>query len=153
MINPFAIWSRLFNAGLEMERNWRKLAEMLVASASVITVRSGTLRDAAQAPMTADYPEILRMVTEKMTGFTKSGLAVVGMQVQMQTALWKQLWRMAALVSKGGVLTPAGLSRLVAMTNASALDALGASAGMGTAALAPLHKTVTANARRLTGKK
>lgn len=149
MTNPFSAWSRMVAAGFDMQRNWLNAAETLGASASVISRRTDVIRDAAWSPLTADVHELSRMVPEKVEAFSKSGQAMMLDMVQAQAAWWSQTQRVTAMLMRGHPPTPSEFSALSARSQDYALGSIDAAVRMGRTALAPIHRTATANARRL----
>ncbi|WP_380872438.1 hypothetical protein ACFB49_33720 [Sphingomonas sp. DBB INV C78] len=149
MINPYASWSRVMAAGLDMQQTWIRAVETLGASATVLDARTGLIASAARSPMTADLAELSKMVPEKLEAFGRSGHSVLADMGKIQTAWWAQAQRMGGMMMAGRMLTPAEFAAFAAGVGDYALDSADASARMSGSALAPVHKTATANARRL----
>lgn len=121
--------------------------ETMAATGRVISARLPTIASAMQNPMAADHRELNLMVSEKVGAFGLSGDAINATGAVMRRAgdaNARALGRMAG----GGVLWPADWLKL-AEGNLAAVAAL---AALPTAALAPVHKRVTANDRRLGGR-
>jgi ABC-type taurine transport system substrate-binding protein len=149
MIDPFTAWSRMVAAGLQMQTNWLRGMETLQASNSVIDARTGKMRDAASAPMQADFAEFTRMVPEKVEAFSRSAQAVTRDTLAMHGAWTAQMQRVGLMMLSGRVPTLAETSALATHSTEYALGAITASARLGGAALAPVHRAATGNARRL----
>lgn len=115
---------------------WAQLAlktgEMLWASSQVIPLRLGRMAAAGHAPSKRDRAEFARMGPEKMQAGAESLFAVAVALQQMQLQWWMRLWQ--------PWLRPA----------ASLPGFASQVAGLQAAALAPIHRAATANARRLT---
>lgn len=136
-------------AALDMKRGWLQAAETARASSEVINARAGLLHDAARSPMTADYAELTRMVPERIDAFARSGLAVMRDLTSIQAAYWTQAQRVGVLMLAGRVPTASEATVFAAVTREHALGAITAGAQMSCAALAPVHRAATANARRM----
>ena len=111
---------------------WMQLAlktgEMLAASSVVIPVRLGRMASAGHSPSAHDRREFARMGPEKLQAATESWFAVALAWQQWQWRWWMQAWQ------------PWTATRTRAIPWA----------GLAGTALAPIHRTATANARRLT---
>jgi hypothetical protein len=121
-----------------------RLMETSVASQSVLGVRLPMISEAISDPLGADHRELSRMVTEQVDAFGRSqrALAVAGEAMQRTgSANAAALGRLAT----GRVL---GLADWMAMfeRNVSLATTL---MTLPMRAMAPVHKGVTANARRL----
>jgi len=149
MVDPFTAWSRMFAAGLDMQSSWLRGLETLQASQTVIAVRSGKMRDAANAPLDADLAEFARMVPEKIDAFSRSARAVTRDTLAMHHAWTIQMQRVGLTMMSGKLPTVHEASALASQTAEYALGAISASARLGKGALSPLHRTATGNARRL----
>lgn len=118
--------------------------ETMAATQRVISARLPTIASAMQNPLAADRRELNLMVSEKVGAFGLSGDAINAAGAVVRRAAdanARALGRMAG----GGVLWPADWMRL-AEGNLAAAVAL---AALPAATLAPVHKRVTANDRRL----
>ncbi len=118
--------------------------ETLAATQRVITARLPTIASAMQNPFTADHGELNLMVTEKVGALRSSGRAVDEAGAVLRRAADANA-RAFGRMAGGGVLWPADWMRL-AEGNLAAAAAL---AALPAATLAPVHKRVTANDRRL----
>ncbi|MEA3389863.1 hypothetical protein [Sphingobium sp. CCH11-B1] len=144
--SPLATWSHMFAIGFDMQRTWMKATETLLASQRVIDARTILIRNAGQSPLTGDYRELSRMVPEKIEAFTQSGAALTQNMAAMHQAFLSQGQAMAAAMLSGNPFWMLQGSR-------QAFRSIDAVSRMGAATLAPIHKTATANARRLAKRK
>jgi hypothetical protein len=149
MFDAFTAWSRLMSAGFEMGRMGFRVADTMAASNSVIARRSDVIGAAMRNPGKADYAELGRMVPEKVEAFSRSGSAVVSEYWSMQTALFREMQNIGAMVMRGRLPTPGEVDALSSRGSAYAVGAIEQAVAMGGAALAPVHARATANARRL----
>jgi hypothetical protein len=79
-----------------------KLAlETLNASARVIDARSRVIHNACRDPLSADHPELNRMVGEKVLAFSAAGWSMAGDAAALQRDWWKLM-----SVSAGGPVAP-----------------------------------------------
>ncbi|MES2937431.1 MAG: polyhydroxyalkanoate granule-associated phasin [Pseudomonadota bacterium] len=120
--DPLVLWWQL---GM---KTW----EMLLASGQVIGIRVGRMAAAGSRPSAGDRKEFTRMVSEKVAAAGQSGW---GVAAQLQST-WAQLWvRNWEQWLRGEAAT------------APRWDAHAAQ--LAHAALRPVHRAATANARRL----
>jgi hypothetical protein len=141
----FEIYWSAARAGMDMFQTSLKLGETLVASRDVIDTRVEIMKAAAANPLTGDYRELSLMVPEKVEAFSKAGAVLGKSWWGMQRDAASHFQHMASMMMRGGLPTAVDLqtiSRRGARTTARAVAAAGA-------ALAPVHKAATANARRL----
>jgi hypothetical protein len=137
----------LMRAGFGMIEASMKFSEMMLASQSVIGTRVDLLRAAVRSPLDGDYAELGRMVPEKMTAFSKSGAALSDDWRKAQAELfdqWREWGRLMTHVPTMGRLSAFG-ERSARRGARVVVHSMGA----GGRALEPVHKTATANARRL----
>lgn len=123
-----------------------KATETLLTSQRVIDARTILIRNAGQSPLTGEYRELSRMVPEKIEAFTQSGAALTQNMAAMHQAFLSQGQALAAAMLSGNPFWMLQGSR-------QALSSLDAVSRLGAATLAPIHKTATANARRLAKRK
>lgn len=149
---PFMIWSRLA---------W-KAGEMAVSSAQVIGHRGSRFLLSGSAPNVRDQREFALMGQEKGEAMLESAQAIVlrtlTLNQQLATLAFKQLLSTSAtLVSIASSCTAAEsverqmkLVRETMTGSAAAASKLsGSTAGIARSALKPVHRRVSANARRL----
>lgn len=149
MLDPFTFWTRTMSAALDIGKTGVRSAETMRASGDVIASRSATMRDAIGSPMTADYGELMRMVPEKVGAFSKAGVAIMGECWTMQGAWMAEAQHVGAMMLRGRPPTVTEMSALSSRGAAYALRSIESGAKLGRVALAPIHKTAAANARRL----
>jgi hypothetical protein len=142
--------------------NARKSSRLALAAGQVIAKRLALGAAAMVDPLAADHAEFARIIPEKALAFSETGM----IWLQRSGAVAEQMGRFAAsemaIVAKAaadiaGCRTPAGViaaqSRFATAWFARALSrsiALGSLAMRSQgAAIAPMHKAATANARRL----
>ena len=152
--------SRCFPVGLWLGVA-SKTQEMLLASSQVIATRSARMASAGPLPSAADQREFALMGSEKLDAFSQSAAALgrawtPAVQTLNAQALQGWLAIMNNAFALAGSRTPAQAMRrhktLVStvMRRAPTLQrASDAAARMTHSALAPVHRTATANARRL----
>lgn len=133
--DPFSAWLRLWSVSAEMATTGLRAAEMLAASAFVVARRSALIDQATRTPLDADVAELSRMVPEKVDAFTRAALPLV--------SVW---W-------KGQAAALGEFQRLARAQQSMALRTIEQGSRTGAAALAPVHRRATGNARRLSRKK
>jgi hypothetical protein len=128
----------------------RKSLELAIAAPAVVALRSAGMIAAGAKPRARDRREILRMGSEKAQAFGESWFAMMAHMQREQMAAgfalwryWQSLWLAPWQLRVGnrlpGSRTQRAWARRMANSAASVLDR----------GLAPLHRTATANARRL----
>jgi hypothetical protein len=127
----------------------RRIAEIASASGDVIGSRSATIIEAVASPATADHAELTRMVTEKVSAFSQSGSAMMRSGLEMQADYLRHAHYLSAMMLGGRPPQTSTLIELSSRSSTYALDALEAWARLGSEATKPIHRTVTANTRRL----
>lgn len=143
MFDPVGSWVRWNGMAMAMMTNSAKISEAWMASGRVIDHRLGLVGTDARS--VAAQGELARMVPEKMAAFSQSGWAamsgwwaVQGDMIRLGQDMAISVWRMQAPNPKAMRASMARAERIAdRMTKAAA--------GM----VAPVHKTVTANDRRL----
>lgn len=139
-----------------------KAGECALAAGAVIGQRVALGAQALQDPLSADAHEFSRMGTEKVAAFTASSQAVLGElhAIQAETmnfaigqaeACMRAAWGLFTSFSPHQALAvqQRWTADTLARANGHALRMATLSAGISGLALAPVHETVTANARRL----
>ncbi len=129
-----------------MKRNLRTLSrsiELAVAAPAVIALRTARLLPNAGASRAANHAEATRMVTEKLQAFGEAWLAIAFAQQHACLGWWLAFGRAAMRASlaprRSHAPTARALARRVHRANLAALAH----------GLAPIHRTATANLRRL----
>lgn len=137
MINPWTEWMRMSRATV-------MLGETLNASHSVVGHRGKTIEDAIRDPIAADYAELTRMVSEKSSAFTQAGWSLARDWLAMQADLGAQASALGK-VMMGQVPGPRAALAMISRGQRLGSAAVGSSIR----AMTPVHRAVTANARRL----
>ena len=146
----------------DVATSYGKHGELALASGEVVAKRLALGAAAMVDPLGADHAELARMIPEKVAAFSDAGAVLL----QRSGAVARQVAKFAAnemaLAMRAGMAlaacrTPAELataqSRLVtawfgrAMSQSIALGSMAVRSQA--AAMAPVHRTATANARRL----
>jgi hypothetical protein len=142
----------------------RDLDEMGRAAVETITHRSAVIAGAVQDPRKLADPELSLMMTEKVEAAAAAATAVLAPQLMAMPGLYATRWlgdQVALAARSAGQIardpTVAGAVRQwqraaegMALINAAYATAmLGTMVELSAAALAPVHKAATANARRL----
>lgn len=125
-----------------------KMSEIAVASAMVIGARMMLIGAAMRDPLSGDYRELGRMVPEKMTALAQSGMAMMDQVGAVQRDAMAQMLDSKSLMS-GGVPTPATWMKMMTDAGQRGTRAMLWPMTTGDAAIAPVYRTVTSNARRL----
>ena len=141
----FEIYWSASRAGMDMFQAGLKLGETLIASRNVIDRRLEIIKEAACNPISGDYRELGLMVPEKVDAFWTAGMRLSEGWWAAQRNMAAQLQHFSTIMLRGGSPTAADL-QVIGQRNARAMSRSSAAAG---AALAPIHKAATANARRL----
>ena len=151
MSNPLVPWGTVATKSLEM---W-------MAAAQVIPIRVARMAAAGANPTASDRREMTRMGAEKVEAFSQAGIALaMGMTPAMMNLGTQVLRAWTGLFTAGTRLAtsrtlPQTLRHQRALTNALARHTPAshrgahAAAKLAHAALAPVHATATANAKRL----
>ena len=138
-----------------------KMAEMSVASASVIGHRTNQLAKAGPVRGARDRSEFARMASEKIEASMESAAALGGRAAATHInhsarTLGLMLQSAGALMSLYGsqnsgqfFARQASLTKTLAQLNASAVDLSNSTTRLATVALAPIHSRAVANAKRL----
>jgi len=124
--SPF-LW---FDMWMEGWTTSLRLFETMAAVPAVVDARMPLIRNAASSPLTGDWPELYKMVAEKVEAFTLAGLS---MTRDMQ-AIQREMLRPARSVTAAAASS--------ARISHHAVGAAGR-------ALAPVHAAATGNAKRL----
>ena len=137
MTDMWSEWQRLWRAGT-------MFSETMTASQAVVEHRSRTIEDAMSDPMRADYVEIGRMVSEKATAFGAAGASLSRDWLAMQRDLGAQVSDVSAMM----------FGKIPSASKAQAMVARGqrlgsAALASGVRAMTPIHRTATANEKRL----
>lgn len=123
------------------QRLARQSVELALAAPQVVMHRLSRMAQAGAAPSLSDRREFARMGHEKVLAFYQSGAAFWGELLRTQLR-WTQ-----SLFAIGWAMALGARPKLLPLH-----DARGAARAL-SAAMAPLHVTAVANARRLGGRK
>jgi len=152
LADPFLLWSTLA----------MKTMEMSAAAIQVIAIRTGRLASAEFPPSEADQGELAMMGREKVDAFTRAGTEIVAGIAPAMADLGAQAFRSGMDVFNAATRLatsrslPQTLARQRTLTDTlarhapAAHESTNAAARLAHRALAPVHSTATANARRLT---
>jgi hypothetical protein len=141
---------RLMTVGIDYAQLAFTGGELAVAAATVIAERVGMMAEVARDPIGANYAEFDRMISEKIVAFAASGAA-------LSDAWWRSQRHLGDFLSDlgGAMMSPQPPSGAELFERASAHHAAVAESAVRAAgsALAPLHRSARANARRLARKR
>jgi hypothetical protein len=146
--NPFAIWTSLAV----------KSGEMMLASAQVISHRTGRMASAGAIPNTRDQKEFTLMGQEKIEAATESAQAIAAQVMRANQQLGRlafEQWMAGArsLMTTSAFASSEGQAKLVrsAMQNSAEMAShlSGSVAQLAHHGLKPIHSRATGNAKRL----
>jgi hypothetical protein len=149
MIDPFSYWTRVLASWRMAGATGTQMAQIAGASHDVIEARSDIMRDAMLSPLTGDYPELARMVPEKLEAFSAAGTAVMAAWWKAQSDYLAQTTRLSTMMTSGRIPTPMDVAEQWYRSSLDALRAVESGSRLGRDMVKPIHKTATANARRL----
>jgi len=147
--DPYSAWTRLMRSGLSFNETGLRVVETLHAAGHVIVARTAIINAAILSPFTADHRELSMMIPEKVEAFSQSGLATVSAWRTAQSAYLGHMRHLGVMAMRGRPPTTAELIDLGERVSALSLEATEATACLGASMLAPLHRGVMANKRRL----
>lgn len=128
----------------ELARANIALAETLIAAPAVVSARLPAIGEAIANPWTADYRELSLMVTEKLDAFGLSHASVTSAGNKLK-AVGEANARDLGRLSGGTPLWPADWLRIAERN----LDLFATMTTLPGRAVRPIHRSATANARRL----
>ena len=139
MDSVFALWAAPWR-GLHLYQDaW----ETTLGSQRVISARLPTIHAAVQTPLLADYGELARMVTEKVSAFGSAARAAK-LAGELAHRVSGANARALGRLTGGGFLTPPDWLSLFEDN----LAVVAAFATLPATMLAPIHRTVRANEQR-----
>ncbi len=153
MIDAFAQWNRLLAASASMRSTSVRAAETFGGAQTVVAVRSAIIGEAMQSPWNADHAELGRMIPEKVDTLARAGSAAATIWWDNQTAWLKHFQHLGAMATRGRLPTVAEIGDLGERSATLILQSVEASARFGAASLAPVHRQVATNVRRLAVKR
>jgi hypothetical protein len=127
-----------------------RISEMMIATNFVVATRMEMIGKAVRNPLDGNYRELNLMVPEKVTAISRSGAAWFEGVCQLQRDMAEQMVDIGMLLL-GGVPKPSRLVKLASDSTRRGARVLLFPVTASDAALEPLHRTVTVNARRLRG--
>lgn len=137
MVNPWLEWQRMVRAGTM----W---GETISAAHAVVGHRSKTIETAMNNPFGADHAELGRMMSEKGTAFGAAGASLARDWFAMQADLGAQTSAIGKIMF-GQLPTPRAAQAMITRSQRLASATLASSIR----AMTPVHRTATANAKRL----
>jgi hypothetical protein len=138
-----------------------KSSDMLISSLEVINHRTQQMLAAAGKPAASDMQEMALMSQEKIEAASESGQAVMGQIYAFNQGLYAAMFQLALLISSDMLSlatsqTPAqAIARQTKLTQSlingafKGMKLANAGASMAEDGLTPIHRRVTANAKRL----
>ena len=120
--------------------------ELALAAPAVIAMRTARMMAAGSAPGPTDRREMSRMVSEKIGAFSESWVAMAARQQRAQVEWWMafaRAWWAPWIAGRPGFRFDARTSRALARRIQRSQEAVLARG------VVPLHRTATANLRRL----
>jgi hypothetical protein len=155
-------WNKLTAAGVDLADTAIKIGESAVAAGTVIGHRVALGAQALHDPLNADPAEFARMSVEKLAAFAASSHAVFNecqsiqhewmkFSVGQTEGCFRAAWEVAMAWSPQQVLAAhrRWAAASLVRANSHAMKVTELSAGLSGLAVAPMHETVTKNARRL----
>jgi hypothetical protein len=142
--------TRMMTVGIDCAALAFTGGELAVASATVIAERVGMMAVVGRDPIGADYAEFDRMISEKIVAFTASGAALSDEWWRSQRTLGRFFLELGGAMMSARPPNGAEVFARASRHNAAAAESAVRAAG---SALAPLHRSARANARRLTRKR
>ncbi|MEX0730944.1 MAG: polyhydroxyalkanoate granule-associated phasin [Aquisalimonadaceae bacterium] len=145
-----------------MDLGW-KTAEMLAASAQVISRRTNIMTNSGTSPTKRDQREFTRMGQEKLEAAAESTLAMASQMMSMNFRLWTQAFEQMLQVATATMSLMASgtisqsierqkkLGAAVSRSVKSSSRLSSSAARLAQRGLDPVHARATANARRLRG--
>ena len=153
MFDAFTQWNRMLAAGASMRTTSVRAAETFGGANKVVAARGAIIGEAMQSPWTADYAELGRMIPEKVDTLSRAGSAAAMIWWDSQTAWMKHFQHLSAMAMRGRLPTLAEIGDLGERNATLMLQSIEATAKLGAASLAPIHRQVATNVRRLGTKR
>lgn len=142
-------WSELAKASSTMMTTGLQMSEMMAASGSVIGARMTIMGKAASCPAKADYAEIGGMLQEKLIALSQVHQALLAQWAVMLADTSEQAKHLGSLFVPGRPVSARGTSDFAEAWLAHMTRMVTRSMDTSGLALAPVHRQVTANAKRL----
>lgn len=142
-------WAELAKAGSTMVTTSLQMNEMMAASGSVIGARMTIMGKAANCPAKADHAEIGGMMQEKLVALSEVNQALLAQWARMLADTSQQAQHLGSLLFAGRPASAQGMSDIAEAWLAHMTRMVTRTMDAGGLALAPVHKQVAANAKRL----
>ena len=153
MFDAFAQWNRMLAAGASMRTTSVRAAETFGGANKVVAARGAIIGEAIQSPWTADHAELGRIIPEKIDTLSRAGSAAAAIWWDSQTAWMKHFQYLGTMAMRGRLPTVAEIGDLGERSTTLMLQSIEATARIGAASLAPVHRQVATNVRRLGAKR
>jgi hypothetical protein len=153
MFDAFAQWNRMLAAGASMRTTSVRAAETFGGANKVVAARGAIIGEALQSPWTADHAELGRIIPEKIDTLSRAGSAAATIWWDSQTAWMKHFQHLGTMAMRGRLPTPPEIGDLGERSATLMLQSIEATARIGAASLAPVHRQVATNVRRLGAKR
>jgi hypothetical protein len=140
---------RTLQGALDVAEVTRTQGEMALAAGTVIGARMTIAALVQHDPFNTAASELHGIVPEKLQAFSEAGAAVVAEWWKLNRDIGEYLLYLACAVTTTQPPAPADVLEFADRATAHGALLAGSAAGVAVVALAPLHKTVTRNARRL----
>ena len=140
-------------AGASMRSTSVRAAETFGGANKVVAARGAIIGEAMQSPWTADHAELGRMIPEKIDTLSRAGSAAATIWWDSQTAWVKHFQHLGTMAMRGRLPTAAEIGDLGERSATLMLQSIEATARLGAASLAPIHRQVATNVRRLGAKR
>lgn len=144
---------RTLQGALDVAEVTRTQGEMALAAGAVIGARMTIAALVQQDPLNAAASELQRIVPEKLQAFSEAGAAVVAEWWRLNRDIGEYLLYLARSMTTVRPPAPADVLEFADRTTAHGALLAGSAAAAAVVALAPIHKTVTRNARRLASQR
>ena len=153
MFDAFAQWNRMLAAGASMHATGVRAAETFGGANKVVAARGAIMGEAMQSPWTADHAELGRMIPEKIDTLSRAGSAAATIWWDSQTAWMKHFQHLGTMAMRGRLPTATEIGDLGERSATLMLQSIEATARLSAASLAPVHRQVATNVRRLAAKR
>ena len=153
MFDALDQWNRVVAAGASMRTTSVRAAETYGGANKVVAARGAIIGEAMQSPWTADHAELGRMIPEKIDALSRAGSAAATIWWDSQTAWLRHFQHLGTMAMRGRLPTAAEIGDLGERSATLMLQSFEATARLGAASLAPVHRQVATNVRRLGAKR
>lgn len=153
MFDAFAQWNRMLAAGASMHTTSVRAAETFGGANKVVAARGAIIGKAMQSPWTADHAELGRIIPEKIDTLSRAGSAAATIWWDSQAAWMEHFQHLGTMAMRGRLPTAAEIGDLGERSATLILQSIEATARLSAASLAPVHRQVATNVRRLAAKR